>query len=120
MNKNVTNKSILKYGWLRAAIMIISFFAFVFLFSAFKEPILSLFEGWNDFLQILILQFIELMFILFIVSIFMHYMDKLALKELGFEYKKMVNRLLYGTAWGAMSIFIGFIILLSINEIECQ
>ncbi|CAM4103770.1 CPBP family intramembrane glutamic endopeptidase [Gillisia limnaea] len=113
------------YGWARVLLLIIPYLIIVGLFQ-FGGMILA---GVNyDYdsqieetsLQRLVVQFSNLFGNFLVLWIFMKYVDKEKFIELGFHIRSKLNHFIVGLILGALIMCVGYLLLVSIEEITFQ
>ncbi|NOQ26920.1 MAG: CPBP family intramembrane metalloprotease [Bacteroidales bacterium] len=120
----------IKRGWLRALLMIVAYLIASIVFGGIAAVIIGLANG-IDLMNIeafianvdnigiiLIIQLISLIVALIIIWIFRKYIDKKSILTLGFKLKGRSIDVVLGFLLGFFLMFLGFIILRLINDLE--
>jgi membrane protease YdiL (CAAX protease family) len=113
--------NLLYKGWFRIILVIAGYCVTSVLFALIGDVIVeSLFLDCTEYLQSLILQLLSFLGTLFLIMLFMHYLDKLPLGALGFRRKHYAKSIWSGILFGIILIAVCFVILLYTGEITIE
>jgi membrane protease YdiL (CAAX protease family) len=115
----INNKKPLLKGWIRALLIIIPWFISVAVFQLIGYWLLGLdVQTQLTDGQMAIMQGISVAVTFIVVFIFTRYLDRRSFKSVGFQMKGYEEDIFLGIAVGTVIMSLGFLILLSLNEIN--
>jgi membrane protease YdiL (CAAX protease family) len=113
-----TGRKLLLKGWFRVLLIIIPFFIFTIVFQSIGYLVLGLKDAKSTTFADTILQIFTTVGTFLLVYLFTRFIDRKDFKSIGFQLKYHTFDIIEGLIVGVLIMPVGFLILLTLNEIE--